>query len=766
LIIKSVASVLSVALIVCSAGCGDREAGTRAPAAAVIPQINGTIQVDGLKAQVRVVRDRWGVPHIYAENQNDLFFAQGFVQAQDRLFQMDLWRRSVQGRLSEVLGGNFIERDAMTRRVQFRGDMAAEWASYGPDANQIATAFTRGINAWVTRAREQLPEEFVLAGWGPEFWSAEDLLNRTDAFLASGNAFDDVLRARVFSSLGPARGRILFPGDEGEAAVVPANLDLAAITDVVSGALRRVGTRPFFMGLAAPVGSNAWAVSRGDGRRPLLAVDPHRPLENPSPRYLVHLDAPGWHVTGATSPWLPGVAIGHNDRIAWGMTAANADTQDIYVERLNPANQRQVLYRGRFVDMEAVTDRIGVKGASEPATSEAFYTRHGPVVAIDPERSLAYVVRWSGSEPGAAHELGALAIDRARSWDEFQTALKAWKMPAAEFVYADADGRIARQLAALVPIRRAGIGLLPVPAGDDRYEWRGWVPLERLTREVDRTNGIVVSANSSLARSSRIREVLADPAARQLEGSQRLQQDVVAWNAGRLVPLLASLRSERAEVEDARQRLLRWDRQVTTSSSDATIYVTWERELVRRLAALRLPPDLAAGYSRRGSGSLVTALLKPTSVWFDAPSASSRDRLLMDALTSAVDQVRNRSGNGDSSWGRFNAVTFVHPFGTSERSRRRFNIGPAAMNGYEETVMSISGPTSDRWTGPSFRAVFDLGDWDRSVAMNAPGQSAAPGTPHFGDLANSWAAGEYFPLAFSPEAVQREAQSTLTLAPR
>jgi penicillin amidase len=766
LIIKLVAPLLSVALIVCSAGCGSREAGTRAPAAAVVPQIDGAIAVDGLKAEVRVVRDRWGVPHISAANQDDLFFAQGFVQAQDRLFQMDLWRRSVQGRLSEVLGVNFFERDAMTRRVQFRGDMAAEWASYGPDAYQVATAFTHGINAWVTRAREQLPEEFVLAGWGPEFWRAEDLLNRTDAFLASGNAFDELLRARVFSALGPARARSLFPGDEGDTAVVPANLDLSAITDVVSGALRRVGTRPFFMGFSGPVGSNAWAVSKGDGGRPLLAADPHRPLENPSPRYVVHLNAPGWHVAGATSPWMPGVAVGHNERIAWGITAATADTQDIFVVRLNPANQRQVLDRGRFVDMEAVTDRIGVKGATEPATSETFYTRHGPVVAIDAERSLAYAVKWSGAEPGAAPELAALAINRASSWTEFQTALKAWKMPAVEFVYADIDGRIARQMAALVPTRGRGAGLLPVPGDDDRYDWRGWIPLERLPRDVSPANGIVASANASVARLGRIQEVLSDPASRQLEGSQGLQQDVVAWNAGRLVPLLANLRGERAEVEDARQRLLRWDRQVTSSSSDATIYVTWERELSRRLAALRLPPDLAAEYSRRGVGSLVQTIVKPTSVWFDAPSASSRDQLLLDALTSAVDQVRNRSGSGDSAWGRFNAVTFVHPFSISERSRRRFNIGPFAMNGYEETVMSISSPASDRRTGPSFRAVFDLGDWDRSVAMNAPGQSAAPGTPHFGDLAKSWAPGGYFPLAFTPEAVQRAAQSTLTLVPR
>ena len=208
---RSLAAFLSVALIWGSAGCGSRS-GTPVPPSAVLPQISGTIALEGLSAPVRVVRDRWGVPHIAAQNQDDLFFAQGFVQAQDRLFQMDLWRRSVQGRLSEVLGGNFIERDAMTRRVQFRGDINGEWASYGPDTQAIAGAFTRGINAWVSRARERLPEEFVLAGWAPEFWRPEDLLNRTDAFVASGNALDEVFRARLMAARGRRPGRRALSG--------------------------------------------------------------------------------------------------------------------------------------------------------------------------------------------------------------------------------------------------------------------------------------------------------------------------------------------------------------------------------------------------------------------------------------------------------------------------------------------------------------------------------------------------------------------------
>jgi penicillin amidase len=731
----------------------------------VLPQISGSIALEGLSAPVRVVRDRWGVPHITAQNQDDLFFAQGFVQAQDRLFQMDLWRRSVQGRLSEVLGGNFIERDSMTRRFQFRGDINGEWASYGSDTKAIADAFTRGINAWVGRARERLPEEFILAGWAPEFWRPEDLLNRTDAFVASGNALDEVLRARLTAAVGGDRAGLLLPTDGAIPPAVPRGLDLAAVNGVVSDALRRVGTPPFFMGFAASVGSNAWAVARSDRGAPLLAADPHVPLENPPPRYLVHLEAPGWKVAGATSPWLPGVVIGHNDRVAWGMTASSVDTQDIYVEKMNPANPHQVFEGGRWVDLVGVKDGIAVKGRSEPVPLEFEYTTHGPVIAIDRDRHLAYLLRWTGTEPGAAPELAALAIDRARSSSEFREALRRWKMPPAEFVYADVDGLIGRQVAALTPTRSAGGGVMPVPGETRQYEWRGWVALDQLEHASDPAMGFVASANGNGARLGRISDVLADPAAHGIEGFQRLQQDVLAWNAERLVPLLTRVVAERADVDEARQRLLRWDRRITADSQEATVYVAWERELTRRLAALRLPRDLVDEYVRRVTRTLVPALTGPSRAWFDGEVEKSRDGLLLEALAAAADDLRGKSSNERLAWGRVHTVTFAHPLGISDRPARRFNVGPFAASGYSETVLSISSPGS-RGIGPSFRAIFDLGEWDRSLAMNAPGQSGSPGSPHFGDLAAGWAAGQYFPFPFSDRAVQANAQNTLMLVPR
>src|SRR5262245_12127261 len=332
----------SVLLLALALGSGAVACRGKSPPPAIVAQVSGTIVVPGLAAPVRVVRDTWGVAHVYAQSQEDLFVAQGFVQAQDRLFQVDLWRRSAQGRLAQVLGPNFVERDAMMRRIQYHGDLDAEWASYGPDARAIAAAFVRGINAWVAMARERPPEAFAAAGWTPEYWSPVDVLNRTDAFVESGDAIDEIRRT----------GR----------------------SEVIADAIRGAGALPFFAG-GAPVPAGLVAVRsapRAEATRAGIVSlsEARQRLDQPSSRYLIHLIAPGWNVIGATAPWRPGVAAGHNERVAWAMTRIDADTQDVYADADTAP---------------AVTARelIFVKGRSSPFTFDRVTTPHGLVIASD-----------------------------------------------------------------------------------------------------------------------------------------------------------------------------------------------------------------------------------------------------------------------------------------------------------------------------------------------------------------------------------------------
>ncbi|HEX7140405.1 MAG TPA: penicillin acylase family protein, partial [Vicinamibacterales bacterium] len=347
-----------VLLATTAAGCGRPEAPAAPP---LVAQVAGTQTVEGLEAPVRVVRDRWGIPHIYASSQHDLFFAQGFVQAQDRLFQMDLWRRAAQGRLSEVLGPNFIERDAMTRRIQYSGDRDADWPHYGPDAKAVAAAFVRGVNAWVALARERPPETFVLAGWSPEPWVADDLLNRTDAVVENAGVLDEIARA--------------------------------GLGDVVADSIRRAGAAPFFTVLAAPMRrpdqdsavsspadrelaarSAAIPLAKGfaalDGSK-LEFADSSTNFANPSARYLVHLVGAGWNVIGVTSPWRPGVAAGHNQRVAWAFAPSGVRTQSVRaVPDTSPVTG-------------TITRTITVKGRDAPFSFDTESTEEGIVIATD-----------------------------------------------------------------------------------------------------------------------------------------------------------------------------------------------------------------------------------------------------------------------------------------------------------------------------------------------------------------------------------------------
>jgi penicillin amidase len=583
--------------------------------------------------------------------------------------------------------------------------------------------------------------------------------------------------------------------------MVPPGVDLSAVASQLSADLGKIGAPARFgpplpastaalldaQRAASREGSNDWVIagSKSATGKPLLANDPHRNLDHPSLRYLVHLNAPGWNVIGSVVPWFPGVAIGHNDRIAWGLTVFAADVQDLYVEKLNPANSRQVESKGRFVDMEVVKDSIRVKGRPDPVEVEHFFTAHGPVVSIDAAAHVAYSLRWIGAQPGTAGYLGALSLDRASNWQEFRRALERWKVPGENFVYADVDGNIGYQAASLVPIRKNWQGLYPVPGWTGDYEWQGWRTIDELPHDFNPKSGYLATANdntlppdakpninyswSTPARISRIREVLGARNGFTVEDLARLQHDATPWNAEQLVPLLEPLRIRDADAEHARVLLLKWNRRLAQDSAAAAIYVEWEDMLRKGLAERHLDPVLATDYLRREADVLVPSLTKPSEAWFGAHFAIARDELLESALVAAVGALKPPLGPDlDAwSWGRLHSATFTHALApVSDAARKRFNVGPFPRAGYGDTVFSTSGPEYSQTDGATFREVMDVADWDRSIGTSAPGQSGQPGSPHFDDLARLWAAEQYFPYSFSPAQVEKNAEATLVLTPR
>lgn len=751
---------------------------------AALAQIAGRIELAGLTKPVEVIRDKWGVPHIYAQTTEDLFFAQGFVAAQDRLWQMEIWRRTGEGKLAEILGPKAIERDKFARLCRYRGDMEAEWKSYAPDARQIIESFVRGVNAFIETSRDHLPIEFQITGIKPEPWTPEVCLTRMAGYVMTGNASREVLRAQLVRLLGAEKAGELLETQPFKKLVVPDGLELAGIDSKVLGAASAASAPVNF---AATEGSNNWVV---DGTltstgKPMLANDPHRPVILPSLRYMVHLNGPGWNVIGAGEPTLPGVAAGHNERVGFGFTIVGIDQQDLYVEAINPADATEYRYKGGWEKMRVEREQIWVKDKQQPVEVELKFTRHGPVIYEDAQRHRAYALKWIGLEPGSAGYLASLSLNRAQNWQEFLKALERWKVPSENLVYADVDGNIGWQAAGFAPIRRGWSGLLPVPGSSGQYEWEGYLPLAELPRAYNPARHFIATANhkiipegykheinfdwSSPTRFFRIEEVLSKGAKFTVADFERLQHDETSLPARELVPMLKGLKIGDSSLGEARDLLVGWDFVLSKDSAAAAIYEMWYKNLVSNFASLFVPDEAKSLVTGQlVVNKLIGTFKNPDAKIFGANPQVKRDELLVKSLSEGVNELRSKLGPDMKNWrwGAFHVAEFKHPLSTSDAMRAVFDLKPIARGGDSSTVNATGGGSNFRQSnGASFREILDLSDWDNSVAINVPGQSGQPTSPHYADLLPLWAEGRYFPMLYSRESIEKHAAATLTLVP-
>ena len=778
-----------------SAGASPVRSATGAPSADTLrdlavkrlAQVEGTMRVPGLDSAVEVRRDRWGIPHIYAKTQHDVFFAQGFVAAQDRLFQMEMWRRQAEGRLAEVLGPRYAERDRLSRLFRYRGPMDAEWAAYGPDAREIVGAFVEGVNAYIAASKDRLPVEFTMLGFAPEPWTIDVPLARVTSLSGVSNASTEVLRARLVAALGAKQAAEIMP-TEPTRALDPVNgLDL---TGLDASSLGSYGGAYQDIAYQRIEGSNNWVVSgkKTASGKPILANDPHRAITHPSVRYITHLVGPGWNVIGAGEPASPGVSIGHNDRIAFGLTIVGMDQQDIYVENLgrcegtgtrrtaeSPVRSPQsrcYYHGGRWEPVETVIDTIRVKGESARVVRLEF-THHGPIVSSDSARGRAVAIRMVGQEPGTAAYLASLQLGRARNWRDFQNAMSRWHMPSENMIYADVDGNIGWIAAGLMPKRRWS-GLLPVP-GDGRWEWSGFVPTRDLPQSYNPASGYIATANNNILprgysipisydwssnyRVSRIREVLDSRGNFTIADFQALQHDDVSNLAKRLVPPLvaAARRLGRAE-QPAVKMLASWNYRMSRDAAAPLVFEAWAPALAQKANATRLSREAAAIVGNRTDYEALEAFLTAPA---GAVSARFRDSLALVALDSAVTDLTSRFGADTSAWrwGAVHVAELRHPLA------RQFDLPAVSRGGHANTVYATGGANFRQRSGASYRQIIDLGDFDNSVATNVPGQSAQPGSPFYDNLLPLWGKDEYFPLIFSRQRVERETKYVLSLTP-
>lgn len=770
-----------------------------------LPVLTGARRLPGLQAAVEIRRDPWGVPHIYAGSEQDLFFAQGYVHAQDRLFQMDTHRRVGAGRVAELVGPAGLATDRLARYFGWPRVAEAVVGGASDEVRVVMGAYAAGVNAFI--ASEPLPAEFSLLRYEPEPWSLVDTASWS-AVLAwglAGNWETELLRLVMLEALGPQKTADLTPfaaadyqsilAQDG----VDAHFALALVESLRAAvAYMPLDTIPGGRGS----GSNNWVVngSRTESGRPVLANDPHLPPIYPALWYENHLVGGDYEVTGFTMPGVPGVIIGHNRHVAWGLTNAFPDVQDVYIERFDANDFTRYEVNGGWQPAELVTERIRVRGRPD-VVETVRYTRHGPVFSdLMPAGGLDLALRWA-SYAANNHLQVVLDTNRATDWASFREALRPWGFPSQNVVFAATDGDIAYKMPGLVPQRAKGDGLLPVPGWNDEHEWAGWIPFGQLPERHNPEEGLIVTANNRVHgrdypylltgewlpdyRVRRITELLEHQNPVPWPAHARIQQDTVSLQARRfLKAALAALdlkdRFVEPELRAALALLGKWDGDMRADQAAPALYYGWFTYFAQAATRQAVGSDLAEQLLAASPAdaymmdTFLEMVLDLTLGWLETECPAwvgDVSALLLPALRRALLVLRRELGPDMAAWrwGQLHRIEAQHPLTRLPLAGRPWRNPRLAVGGDGYTVNQADvlphfppGPVK---VIASCRLIMDVGAWDNSLAVLPGGQAGHPASPHYRDGLIDWADGRYHPLLFSRERVVAATSALLTLQP-
>ncbi len=787
-----------------------------------LPQVDGSVQLAGLKSEVVIRRDVYGVPHISALSQEDLFIAQGYVMAQDRLWQMDVVRRAASGRLSEIVGPLALGSDRNFRTLGLKEAADRDATLLDADERTLLEAYARGVNLYIEGHRDRLPIEFTMLRYEPEPWRPADTL------LIVGYMYQtltstwraDLARLDASKRLGKERAAFLFNDDSPYQhpivgmAVIPvdktrrpasnATQNEAPTSAAQSHAMPPADLTPGENGwslakgildefddeVRAAFGSNNWVVdgTHTASGKPLLANDTHLAFGVPDIWYMIHLTVDNWNAEGFTLPGAPGIVIGHNKSIAWGFTNDGADVQDLYEETFNPANMAEYRVNGQWVAAQVRHETILVKGEAA-LHLEVKVTRHGPIVS--PQGRSGYALRWTATEPGGLAR-SYFKIQFANNWQEFRENLRDAFGPAQNAVYADKTGHIGFIVAARIPIRKCAewppagsplpanvpCGAAPMPGENGDYEWQGYIPFDELPQVLDPAGGIFATANSQVVgpgyghylsgflappwRTDRIFKLLSQPKKFAPEDFAAIQADVTQEFNLLFAKALVKASLTAKPLDDRASKLIamlaNWDGRMTPDSVEAT----FADQVAVTFGHKLMQPYFGPGAPTGGEIFLERILRERPAIWLP-PDFSNYDELLMASADGAVGELTTSMRQPDISgwrWGDRNRVFMAHPLGQSGILAKLFSIGPDEHSGGPGCIDAIG-----RIEGPSMRLVADLSDWDRSFMEITTGESGQLGSEHYSDQYHAWLAGRPLPAPFSDDAVLRATIHTLRLEP-
>ena len=749
--------------------------------------------------KVEVLRDNNGINHIYANNQRDLFFMQGYLAAKDRLFQFEIWRRQATGTVSEIFGEEELERDIGTRLFMFRGDLKEELNHYHDEGFEIITSYTEGVNAYIREVMnnpKSLPIEFKLLNIKPELWTPADVISRHQGLL--GNIEQELNIGRAVSKIGEEKVKSLqwfHPKDPKlklDENITEQDLD----NDILK--LYKAFRKPIefkkeylvkkylkeneleisfienekYLDDKFSIGSNNWTISGNKtiSGYPILANDPHRTIVAPSLRYITHLVAPGWDVIGGGEPEIPGISIGHNGFGAWGLTVFRTDAEDLYIYDINPKNLNQYWYNGRWYDFKIIKESIPIKGR-ENFEVDLYYSVHGPVTFIDKERKKGYAVRCGWLEPGGSPYLASLRMNQSNSWDEFREACNYSNIPGENMIWADREGNIGWQAVGIAPIRNTHSGLVPV-MGDGRYEWVDYLPIIEKPNIFNPKEDFFATANQNVTpisydkwnaigfswsdpyRGDRVDEILSSKKKLSMQDMIDLQVDYFSYPSVYLIDLLNEVIDNENNFLSQYIRYIDllndWDNKLLKNSVEAMIYVSWERTIIKLFHEEFVPEEV---------NELLSVQLYTIIDQISKMEVNQKKSFLIETFIVSINNLKNKFGENIENWtygqNEYKHIKVKHPLedivNDSIYKILSFKSYPRGGNGY--TPNSTSSNLSQS-SGASFRVIIDTKDWDNSLATNSPGQSGNPTSPFYRNLYEDWANDKYFNLFYSKEKIK------------
>lgn len=727
-----------------------------------LPETEGELTLPGLLKPVTVVRDSSGVPHVSAGNEHDLYLAQGYIQAQDRLFQMDLSRRQASGELSEVIGEKAVKNDKYFRTLGLRRAAESSYDAYTSEGKEALDVFAEGVNLYIAELEEsgKWPVEFTLLGYEPEPWTPVDSLTigKYMAFDLGGNWEDQAFRQYLLQNFPKEKAYDLFPSypKEGPYNISKEDLDI----------------EKSFAGAVIPYefnGSNNWVVSgaKTETGKPLLADDPHLGLATPSVWYQMHLEAPTVNVSGVIFAGIPGIILGHNENVAWGVTNTGPDVQDLYIEKRNPKNENEFAYKDKWEKAKIVDEPIKVKDG-KTIDYQVTITRHGPVVSEFAGKSgkdKVLALRWTALDPSAELE-AVLNMNKAKDWDEFEKALLKFETPAQNFVFASIDGTIAYKANGKIPIRKKGDSMLPVPGWTDEYEWKSYIPFDELPKTINPEEGFISTANNKVIsddypyhisnnwaqpyRQMRIQEFLQANKKLTAGDMQSLQMDQVNLQAREFVPQFLKILngSSSKQEEQALEILQKWNEIDSADAAAPMIFNVWMKKIGDVLLTDEIPEETLKLFNGRKSAIdelLREALEGKAGPWIE--EAGGLEQVLAKALQKTLKELEATQGSdlADWEWGDYHQVRFDHPLSSVSPLNYLFNSdGGIPVGGSSVTVQAAA--FLDDGTvnhGGSWRFVIDLSDMNQAYHLVGPGQSGNVKSKWYHDQLEDWADGTY-----------------------